>query len=79
MGMKECEGCGKQIDDKYTLCVACNIKNKQANIQGDTIKHLGKIAQQLEYINWNLGLISQFILGKKDIVKKIQEDMEKKK
>ena len=77
--MGKCELCEKEIDDKYQLCMACNVKAKQANNQDDTNKNLAEIAKQLKHINWNMGLISQHMLGKKKVVKQIEEDMENEK
>lgn len=48
--MKNCEDCGKEIDDKYKVCVDCNEKRKVKG-NGDTLK-------MLEKINWNLGTIA---------------------
>ncbi|MAG61816.1 hypothetical protein CMI43_03305 [Candidatus Pacearchaeota archaeon] len=50
--MKDCEGCGKQIDDKYKLCLECLNKTKISNNSGD-------LKDILEKINWNLGSITK--------------------
>jgi len=71
--MGKCKGCNKLIDDKYSLCVECNIKSKQANSQDELIKIFTKM-------NWNLGRIclclEMICLDEKKLVK-ARETMEK--
>ena len=73
--MKLCPVCKEtEIDDKYSACMACNIKAKQANNTDDSNKILKEIAQHLKHINWNLGKISSFMIGDTDTVKKIEQE-----
>jgi len=75
-----CKLCQKQIDDKYQLCVECNIKAKQSNTQDDLVKILNKM-------NWNIGRICLCLemicldenkLNKtRETIQKIKEEIEK--
>jgi len=68
-----CKGCGTTIGDQYQVCVACNIKAKQANQSDDLIKIL-------ERMNWNLGVIArslELITESDDKVQKIRDTIKK--
>jgi len=44
--MKKCN-CGKEIDEKYEMCVDCLKKVKQANASQEIIRELGKLNNNL--------------------------------
>ena len=50
--MKNCQNCGKQISDAYTLCIDCNAKIKQSQGSDELVK-------KLDHINWNLGALTK--------------------
>ena len=75
--MGNCKLCNKIIDDKYQLCVECNIKAKQSNQSDDLIKILTKI-------NWNLGktalnmeIIANLLLNDYSKIDKLKETIGK--
>jgi len=47
----KCQICGKEINDKYSLCVACNIESKKSNQQNVLVDIINKI-------NWNMGSVA---------------------
>jgi len=44
--MKKCN-CGKEIDEKYEMCLDCLNKIKQANASQEIIRELGKLNNNL--------------------------------
>jgi len=71
----KCMGCKNIIDDKYTLCVKCNLKNKEINNSGDLITVLKSIDNNLKHINWNIGSLVMLFKGDNTTFKKIQDDI----
>lgn len=63
--MGKCEGCGKEINDKYKMCLECLNKAKQLNnIDSKAIYEL------LEKANWNWGISAK--LGKLTLLNSLE-------
>lgn len=72
--MKLCQVCKKsQIDDKYQMCLECSTRLKEKRPDTDAINILKEIAQQLRYINWNLGIISAVAMQDKEKIDKLKK------
>ena len=78
--MGKCQ-CGKEIDDKYKMCLDCLNKTRNNKPSTETLNQnahpdelLIKIETHLEHINWNLGKISAILSKDTKLFNQIKKD-----
>ena len=73
----ECENCGKSINSKYKYCLDCmnsyksERKEEIKESNKDICERLDKIADTLEKMNWNFGMLVATIRKDTKLVKKL--------
>lgn len=75
MGNKKCEDCGKEIDERYFVCAACNKLRQDRRAKDNREKAadpLSMIAMELKHMNWNLGAIRSVLENNTELWKKIK-------
>jgi len=75
--MKNCEKCGKEIDDKYKYCMNCFEKYKGDNPKGSDEDRITKaleiIAKHIEHLNWNVGKLVSILGNDLETFNKIKD------